>query len=93
MELPEKTYTAQEYIETASGNKVCKESVLCGSQNIILNGKTIIHANCIIRGDLAQCRCVERFFEKLRFFLTSVETIATAGCILREHDFVANMFA
>ncbi|XP_075251469.1 dynactin subunit 5-like [Convolutriloba macropyga] len=56
MELPERTYISQEYIETASGNKVCRNSVLCGSQNIILNGKSIIHESCIIRGDLAGCR-------------------------------------
>eukprot|EP00051_Salpingoeca_urceolata_P011468 m.142212 g.142212 ORF g.142212 m.142212 type:complete len:188 (+) comp17134_c1_seq1:230-793(+) len=44
------------YIETQSGNKVSRESVLCGSQNIVLAGKTIIMSKCIIRGDLANVR-------------------------------------
>ncbi|EDV28231.1 Dynactin subunit 5 [Trichoplax sp. H2] len=56
MELPDNYYFKAEYIETASGNKVSRYSVLCGSQNIILNGKTIIQDDCIIRGDLASVR-------------------------------------
>ncbi|KAF6123874.1 dynactin subunit 5 [Phyllostomus discolor] len=40
MELGELLYNKSEYIETASGNKVSRQSVLCGSQNIVLNGKT-----------------------------------------------------
>uniref|UniRef100_A0A9J7YV90 Dynactin subunit 5 n=1 Tax=Cyprinus carpio carpio TaxID=630221 RepID=A0A9J7YV90_CYPCA len=39
MELCEILYNKAEYIETASGNKVSRQSVLCGSQNIVLNGK------------------------------------------------------
>lgn len=31
-----------EYNETACENKVSHQSVLCGSQNIVLNGKTIV---------------------------------------------------
>lgn len=56
MELPEMRYDVTEYIETASGNKVSRQSVLCGSQNIVLNGKTVIMSDCIIRGDLANVR-------------------------------------
>ncbi|XP_028401475.1 dynactin subunit 5-like [Dendronephthya gigantea] len=56
MELQDMTYSKDEYIETASGNKVSRQSVLCGSQNIVLNGKTIIMSDCIIRGDLANVR-------------------------------------
>ncbi|TGZ82938.1 dynactin [Ascodesmis nigricans] len=41
-----------EYIETDTGNKVSRKSVIMGSQNIILGGKTIIQADCTIRGDL-----------------------------------------
>ncbi|KAK7939861.1 hypothetical protein WMY93_003187 [Mugilogobius chulae] len=40
MELSEILYNKAEYIETASGNKVSRQSVLCGSQNIVLNGKS-----------------------------------------------------
>jgi len=56
MELEDIFYNKQEYIETASGNKVSRQSVLCGSQNIVLNGKTIIQSECVIRGDLANVR-------------------------------------
>lgn len=56
MELQDINYVKAEFIETASGNKVSRQSVLCGSQNIVLNGKTIIMSDCIIRGDLANVR-------------------------------------
>lgn len=56
MELQDEYYLKSQYIETASGNKVSRQSVLCGSQNIVLNGKTIIMSDCIIRGDLANVR-------------------------------------
>jgi len=56
MELQDIHYNQSEYIETASGNKVCRQSVLCGSQNIMLMGKTIIQSHCIIRGDLANVK-------------------------------------
>ncbi|VEL09372.1 unnamed protein product [Protopolystoma xenopodis] len=56
MELSDLYYAKDSYIETASGNKVNRHSVLCGSHNIVLNGKTIIMSNCIIRGDLANVR-------------------------------------
>nr|XP_004057406.1 dynactin subunit 5 isoform X3 [Gorilla gorilla gorilla] len=42
MELGELLYNKSEYIETASGNKVSRQSVLCGSQNIVLNGKNFV---------------------------------------------------
>nr|KAF6294768.1 dynactin subunit 5 [Pipistrellus kuhlii] len=42
MELGELLYNKSEYIETASGNKVSRQSVLCGSQNIVLNGKLVL---------------------------------------------------
>ncbi|KAJ1978163.1 hypothetical protein H4R35_002010 [Dimargaris xerosporica] len=52
MELPTIPYDSSEYIETDTGNKVSRKSVICGSQNIILAGKTIIQTGCVIRGDL-----------------------------------------
>ncbi|TRY68498.1 hypothetical protein TCAL_11279 [Tigriopus californicus] len=56
MELPVIPFNKEEYIETASGNRVSRQSVLCGSQNIILNGKNIVQGEAIIRGDLANVR-------------------------------------
>jgi len=38
-------------VSTKRGNKVSKESVLCGSDLIGVEGKTIIGSGCIIRGD------------------------------------------
>ncbi|CAH1763859.1 10965_t:CDS:2 [Entrophospora sp. SA101] len=52
MEPPIVYYSRSEYIETDTGNKVSRKSVICGSQNIILGGKTIIQTDCVIRGDL-----------------------------------------
>lgn len=40
-------YNQQDYIETVSGNKVCKKSVLLGSQNIMLHGKVSLLNNRI----------------------------------------------
>ncbi|KNE70610.1 hypothetical protein AMAG_15370 [Allomyces macrogynus ATCC 38327] len=52
MELSITRYDKAEYIETDTGNKVSRKSVICGSQNIVLGGKTIIQTDCVIRGDL-----------------------------------------
>lgn len=46
----------QKYIETASGNRVSKLSILAGSQNIVLDGKTVIMEGCILRADLASLK-------------------------------------
>jgi len=56
MELQDQFYNKQQFVETASGNKVSRQSTLCGSQNIVLNGKTILMSDCIFRGDLANIR-------------------------------------
>ncbi|KAM0751039.1 dynactin subunit p25 [Meredithblackwellia eburnea MCA 4105] len=45
-------YSKSEYIETDTGNKVSRKATICGSQNIVLGGKTIIHGQSVIRGDL-----------------------------------------
>ncbi|KAJ3064011.1 hypothetical protein HDU98_000235 [Podochytrium sp. JEL0797] len=46
------TYEKSDFIETDTGNKVSRKSVIHGSQNIILGGKTIIGPECMVRGDL-----------------------------------------
>ncbi|XP_073821843.1 dynactin 5, p25 subunit [Musca autumnalis] len=56
MEIANTYYSKDEYVETASGNKVSRQTVLCGSQNIVLNGKVIVQSGSIIRGDLANVR-------------------------------------
>ncbi|CAD7086044.1 unnamed protein product [Hermetia illucens] len=56
MEILDTYYSRDEYVETASGNKVSRQTVLCGSQNIVLNGKVIVQSGAIIRGDLANVR-------------------------------------
>ena len=55
----------------ASGNRVSRQSVLCGSQNIVLNGKNIVQSEAIIRGDLANVRVVRVYY------LTHFKTVST----------------
>ncbi|XP_019865310.2 dynactin subunit 5 [Aethina tumida] len=56
MELRDINYNKSDFVETASGNKVCRQTVLCGSQNIVLQGKVIVQSEAIIRGDLANVK-------------------------------------
>ncbi|KAL0272554.1 UNVERIFIED_CONTAM: hypothetical protein PYX00_005482 [Menopon gallinae] len=53
MDVDDIFYKKDDYVETTSGNKVCRQSFLYGAQNIILQGKVIIQPDVIIRGDLA----------------------------------------
>ena len=59
MALGEPLYKS-EYIKMAPENKVSGQSVLWGSQNIVLSGKTIVMNDCIIRGDLTNVRVGHR---------------------------------
>eukprot|EP01069_Polyplicarium_translucidae_P002292 Polyplicarium_translucidae@DN1984_c0_g1_i3.p2 len=45
-----------DYISTASGNIVSKSSVLHGSQNIHMSGKSVIENGAVLRGDKAIIR-------------------------------------
>ncbi|SOV75185.1 dynactin subunit 5, putative [Plasmodium sp. gorilla clade G3] len=45
-------FNRSDYILTASGNKVCKNSILYGMRNIHMLGKSIIKNKAILRGDL-----------------------------------------
>ncbi|MFH4978106.1 hypothetical protein AB6A40_004815 [Gnathostoma spinigerum] len=56
MDLQPFYYDKSDYVETATGNKVNRKSTLCGSQNIILNGKCILMKDCIFRGDMNTIR-------------------------------------
>jgi len=49
-------YNAEQYIKTPSKNKVSKEAIIFGSQNIVLQGHVIVEKKCLIRGDLANIR-------------------------------------
>ncbi|GAA6011228.1 hypothetical protein JCM11491_006766 [Sporobolomyces phaffii] len=40
------------YIHTETGNIVSRQSLIYGSQNIILSGKSILSPHCVLRGDL-----------------------------------------
>merc|ERR1719456_1127655 len=63
-------YTKQEYIQTASGNRVSRRAVLCGTQNIQLSGRSLIQPKVMLRGDLAVLR-IGKF------------VIVGDGCVLR----------
>lgn len=56
MEPQDVYYNMGQYVETASGNKVSRQTVLCGSQNIVLHGKVIVQSDAIIRGDLSNVK-------------------------------------
>jgi len=45
-------YSKADYIETESGNKVSRRSIISGSQNIVLGGKSVMQPSVVIRGDL-----------------------------------------
>ena len=46
-------YDKKDFIETPSGNKVSKRSLLAGIKHIKVSGKSIIMSGAVIRGDLA----------------------------------------
>eukprot|EP00946_MAST-07B_sp_MAST-7B-sp1_P003573 g3573.t1 len=56
LEPPTELFDAAAYICTSSGNIVSRKSVLCGTSNIHLHGKTIIAPNSVLRGDLSHIR-------------------------------------
>ncbi|KAL1972921.1 hypothetical protein VTN31DRAFT_6463 [Thermomyces dupontii] len=49
-----------EYIETDTGNKISRRSLIHGTQHIILGGKTVIQAEAVIRGDLFRLQQPEK---------------------------------
>lgn len=63
-------YDQATFIETASGNKVCRKSVLCGSQNIMLHGKVGVLVfwlcNCVDFHSVASRRPL---FSKIAWFV------------------------
>eukprot|EP00056_Hartaetosiga_gracilis_P020694 m.20936 g.20936 ORF g.20936 m.20936 type:complete len:190 (+) comp8643_c0_seq1:41-610(+) len=49
-------FDKSEYIVTHNGNKVHRRSVLSGSQNIVLKGKSIVSNKSVFRGDLGKIK-------------------------------------
>nr|XP_002131615.1 dynactin subunit 5-like [Ciona intestinalis] len=93
MDLEEIYYDGENYIETATGNKVSRQSVLCGSQNIVLNGKTIVQSDCIIRGDLANVRVGRHCIIKSRSvirppFKKFSKGVAFFPCVIGDHVYI-----
>ena len=43
-----------DYVETSSGNRVSRSSVLCGAARIRLDGRTTVGHGATLRGDLAR---------------------------------------
>ena len=70
-----------EYVEMASENKVNRQSVPRGSQNIVLNGKTIVMNDCIIRGGLTSVRVGRHCGVKSRGVLRLPFKKFSKGCI------------
>jgi len=93
MDLMDIYYSKEKYIETASGNKVSRQSVLCGSQNIVLNGRAIVEKDCIIRGDLANVRVGRNCIIKTRSvirppFKKFNKGVAFFPCVVGDHVFI-----
>ena len=93
MDFSDVYYNKDNYIETASGNKVSRHSVLCGSQNIVLNGKAIVEKGCVIRGDLANVRigrnCVIKTRSVIRPpFKKFNKGVAFFPCVIGDHVFI-----
>ena len=80
MALGEPLYKS-EYIKMAPENKVSGQSVLWGSQNIVLSGKTIVMNDCIIRGDLTNVRVGHRCGVKSQSVLRPPFKQFSKGCI------------
>ena len=70
LEPPTVLFDAAAYICTSSGNNVSRRSVLCGTSNIHLHGKTIIADDSVLRGDLSHIR-IGRY------------CILSKGCVVR----------
>uniref|UniRef100_A0A2I2YPS6 Dynactin subunit 5 n=1 Tax=Gorilla gorilla gorilla TaxID=9595 RepID=A0A2I2YPS6_GORGO len=71
MELGELLYNKSEYIKTASGNKVSLQSVLCGSQNIVLNGdleNVRVGLHCVVKSCSVIRPPFKKFSKGVEFF-------------------------
>lgn len=51
--VEQRLYTSREVVETSSGNRIWRSSVLCGSDRLVVEGCTEVGADVLLRGDLA----------------------------------------
>uniref|UniRef100_A0A7E4UZ04 Dynactin subunit 5 n=1 Tax=Panagrellus redivivus TaxID=6233 RepID=A0A7E4UZ04_PANRE len=56
MEIQSIHYDPTTVVETSQGNKVSKAAHICGSQNIMLAGNSILFEDVTVRGDLGAIR-------------------------------------
>ena len=65
-EVKPKFYDREDVIETSSGNRIWRSSVLCGSDRLVVEGCSVIESEALLRGDLApihvgrHCRISEK---------------------------------
>jgi carbonic anhydrase/acetyltransferase-like protein (isoleucine patch superfamily) len=56
MELPLVAYRREDFLETPTGEKLSRRSLIRGSANIHLDGKCMVSPGVVIRGDLGRIK-------------------------------------
>merc|ERR1712178_634012 len=77
--LPNGKITVSKYIVTPSGNKVSKEAVIYGSQNIVLQGNVIVEKDCMIRGNCVIRPPFKHYTKGFAFFPMSIGAYSYIG--------------
>jgi len=68
-----------EYVETATGNKISRSSVLCGTQNIRIQGRSTVETGAVLRGDLAAVKLG-------KYCLVSSRCVLRPACKIVKHE-------